>query len=251
MLRHILLSAALLTSTAWADPASADIRPGTYVLSNDSGTLVVRQGKGQRRTFAIETIGGNCHICGVEGVLTGAKGRADPWDDTGASPTCVIDFSAQGTAITVTPLTEAACRDHCGARASFEGTYRVSPPACTAGARQKLRNQALRWHKAHRYGQAAAALQGLITRCTGFMNWIEIDQVRNDLALAQYRNGEFAQCLATLGDTRVAHVKDEAELASGNSPVFLPPCDFDNYIAVARATWFNRAMCTKAQAGQP
>jgi hypothetical protein len=79
------------------------------------------------------------------------------------------------------------------------------------------------------------------------MNWIEIDQVRNDLALAQYHSGEFQQCLTTLNDTLAGTVKDEVELKSGNGNVYLPPCDFDNYIGVAKATWFNKALCTKAK----
>lgn len=252
LLLLLRLSAVLLTITTWSGPARADIRPGKYILTDDSGTLVIRQGEGKEQlTFAIDTVGGNCHLCGVTGVISGNTGRADPWVDDGSEPSCSIAFSAKGTAIQVQAVTEAACRNYCGARASFDGTYRLPPAACTAAARQKQRDASLRSHKAGRYSEAAQALEGLIHQCGGFMNWIEIDQVRNDLAVAQYRKGEFAQCLTTLSHTRVGHVKDQAELASGNGPVFLPPCDFDNYIAVARATWFNRALCTKAQASQP
>lgn len=78
------------------------------------------------------------------------------------------------------------------------------------------------------------------------MNWIEIDQVRNDLALAQYHSGEFQQCLITLSNTLAGTVKDEDELRAGNGNVSLSPCDFDNYIGVAKATWFNKSLCAKA-----
>lgn len=251
MFRHALPFLALIASTAFAGTASTDIRPGKYILTDDSGTLVIRKGEGKKQlTFAIDTMGGNCHLCGVSGVISGNKGQADPWADDASEPTCSIAFSAKGTAITVTPLTEAACRNHCGARASFDGTYRLPPAACTAAARQKQRDASLRLHKAGRYSDAAQALEGLIHQCGSFMNWIEIDQARNDIAVAQYRKGEFAQCLTTLSYTRVGHVKDEAELASGNGPVFLPPCDFDNYIAVARATWFNRSLCSGRHGGE-
>ena len=84
------------------------------------------------------------------------------------------------------------------------------------------------------------------------MNWIEIDQVRNDLALSQYHNGEYSQCVETLNATIAGKVKDEAELKGGNnSSVYLPPCDFDNYINVAISTWFNKAMCVKALTRKP
>jgi len=101
-------------------------------------------------------------------------------------------------------------------------------------------------YRARRFGPATDTLQGLISRCETFMGWIEIDQVRNDLALAQYHNGETQQCLATLNTTLAAKVKDEEELRAGNGGVYLPPVDFDNYIDVAKSTWFNKALCTKA-----
>lgn len=78
------------------------------------------------------------------------------------------------------------------------------------------------------------------------MSRIEIDQVRNDIALAQYHKGEFSQCLQTLNATLVADVKDEEELKNGNGGVYLPPCDFDNYVEVAKSIWFNKALCSKA-----
>lgn len=85
-----------------------------------------------------------------------------------------------------------------------------------------------------------------MAQCEKSMNWIEVDQVRNDLALAQYHNGDLQQCLATLNSTLAAQAKDEEDLKAGNGKVYLPPCDFDNYIDVAKSTWFNKALCTKA-----
>lgn len=82
------------------------------------------------------------------------------------------------------------------------------------------------------------------------MNWIEIDQIRNDLALSQYHNRESSQCLETLNATLAAEFKDEEELKAGGPRVYLPPCDFDNYICEAKATRFNKALCTKANFGE-
>jgi hypothetical protein len=78
------------------------------------------------------------------------------------------------------------------------------------------------------------------------MGWIEVDTVRNDLALSQYHSGDFAQCLSTLNETYAGKAKDEEGLRSGDSGVYLPPCDFDNYIDVAKSTWYNTGLCTKA-----
>jgi hypothetical protein len=79
------------------------------------------------------------------------------------------------------------------------------------------------------------------------MHWIEIDKVRNDIALSQYNSGNFDQCIDTLNETLVRNVKSEEELKAGNSDVYLPPCDLDNYIEIARSTWYNKALCTKAK----
>lgn len=249
MLHHILLSAALITSTAFAAPSNTDIRPGKYIFQNGGGKLVIRKDGFGKLTFAIETVGGNGHICDLTGVISGTNGRAN--GSTGNDSFCEISFTAGEKSINVQAITEEECRFFCGARSLFDGTYRLPPPTCTDAARQKQRDKSLGFYKASRYRQAAEALQSLMTNCPGFMNWIEIDQVRNDLALAQYRNGEFEQCLSTLGDTYMANVKDEEELTSGRSSVFLPPSDFDNYIAVARATWFNKSLCSKAKSTAP
>lgn len=251
MLRHLILAATLIVNAAFAGPANTDIRPGKYIFDEDSGTLVIRKGEGKKLIFAIETVGGNGHSCDLTGVLSGARGRADAWSGNETGPRCDIAFSAKGASIEVKALTAEACRGYCGMRAVFDGTYRLPPPACTDAARQRQRDSSLNLHKARRYSEATQALQDLISHCASFMSWKEIDQVRNDIALAQYRNGELEQCLTTLSHTLAAKVKDEEELASGQGPVFLPPSDFDNYIPVARATWFNKSLCSKAQSTQP
>jgi hypothetical protein len=134
------------------------------------------------------------------------------------------------------------------ARGSFDGKYRVPPAACTASSRKAQRQKFLQLYRARQYAAAASILNMLTAQCTDFMNWIEMDEVRNDLALAQYHQGEFAQCVQTLNTTIAGQVKDEAELKSGTGAAFLPPCDFDNYAEVAKATWFNKAMCVKVLA---
>lgn len=90
-------------------------------------------------------------------------------------------------------------------RAGFEDTYRAPPAACTNGGRKKLRDRFFHFYRARQFVQAAETLQSLIAECRNFMNWIEIDQVRNDLALAQYHSGEFQQCLTTLSNTLSSH----------------------------------------------
>lgn len=243
MLRYIWLFALIIAVVTAAEAASPEIRPGEYVLDADRGTLNIRKGERNQLSFEIASVGGNCHTCSVSGVISGAVGRAKDGDEDDS--VCEISFSSEEGAIVVRPITEGGCSYYCGARAGFEGTYRIPPAACTGGGRQKQRDTFLRLYKAHQFAQAGTTLQNLISQCEVFMGWVEIDQVRNDLALAQYRNGEFQQCLTTLNKTMAGTIKGEEELNA-----HLPPCDFDNYVGVAKGIWFNRDLCTKKMTKQ-
>jgi hypothetical protein len=246
MLRSVLSVALMVAAIASVQAAPSEIRPGQYVRDGDSGTLTIRRDEQNKLIFQIDTIGGNCHTCGVTGVIQGAIGHGDSWTSDGRDSMCNISFSAGRSAVVVSAITGEECRAYCGARAGFDGTYRIPPASCTVEGRKALRDRFQLLYRAHSFSQAASTLQTLMTKCGDFMHWIEIDQVRNDLALSQYHKGEFSQCLQTLNATLAAGVKDEEELKSGEGNVYLPPCDFDNYLNVAKSTWFNKALCTKA-----
>lgn len=250
MLRYILPLAFVVVATSATDAAPPEIRPGQYVRNGDTGTLTIRRGEQNKLTFEIESIGANCHSCSVSGVIRGNIGRADSWAADGGDSKCIISFSADRSKVVIEPTVQEECRAYCGARADFEGSYALPPAACTRAGRQAQRDRSLALYRSRRYSQAASTLQTLITQCGEVMNWIEIDQVRNDLALSQYHNGEISQCLETLNATLAAKFKDEEELKAGGPHVYLPPCDFDNYIGAAKATWFNKALCTKAKLGR-
>lgn len=246
MLRTILFFTLIVATVPCASAAPSQPRPGQYVLEGDSGALTIRSDGPNKLYFQIETVGGNCHSCSVSGVIRGTTGHGDSWAADGSDSKCDISFSYSRSSLVVTPITHEECRAYCGARAGFDGTYRIPPANCTTGQRQAQRDRFLQLYRAHRYPQATSTLQTLITQCRQFMGWIETDKVRNDLALSQYHSGDFAQCVNTLNGTLVGKVKDEEELKTGNSGLYLPPCDFDNYIDVAKSTWYNKGLCTKA-----
>lgn len=246
MLLYLLHFSVIIAASASAVAAQPEIRTGQYVRDRDSGTLTIRSDEQSKRKFEIESIGGNCHSCSVSGVIRGNVGHADSWGADGNTSKCIISFSVNLSKVVVKPTTLEECRAYCGARAAFDGSYVLPPAACKSAGRKAQRDSSLVLYRSRRYSQAASTLQTLITGCGGFMNWIEIDQVRNDLALSQYHNGEISQCLETLNATLAAKFKDEEELKAGGPHVYLPPCDFDNYVGVAKATWFNKSLCTKA-----
>jgi hypothetical protein len=246
MLRSILLLALLAAAFARLEAAPPDPRPGHYVRERDTGTLTVRRGEQNRHIFEIESIGGNCHSCSVTGVLRGTIGHGDSWAGDASDSKCDISFSSSPSGIVVSPMSQENCRAYCGARAGFDGIYRIPPTTCTSEGRQAQRERFLHLYRSRRYPLATKTLQTLIAQCREFIGWIEMDQIRNDLALSQYHSGHISQCLGTLNETLAARAKDEEELKAGTSSVHLPPCDFDNYIEVAKSTWFNRTLCTKA-----
>ena len=246
MLRYILLFFSIIATPASAVAAQLELSPGQYVRNGDSGTLTIRSDGQKGRKFEIHSIGSNCHICGVSGVIEGNVGRADSWTPDRNDSRCVISFSAYRSKVVVEPTTHHECRAYCGARADFAGSYVLPPAACTDSGRQAQRDRALASYRSRHYSQGASTFQTLITQCGAFMNRGEIDQVRNDLALSHYHNGEISQCLATLNGTLAAEFKDEKSIRAGGPNIYLPPCDIDNYIGVAKATWFNKGLCTKA-----
>lgn len=239
MRHYFLLLSLILAATTSAEPAKQEIRTGQYIRDANSGVLKIDSGGGNSLIFHIESSGGNCSSCTVSGEIVGGIGKAESWANDGSDSNCRISFSAEHSTISIQPTTEDECRPFCGMRAGFDGTYRSPPTACTNAGRQKLRDQFLRMYRSRQFSPAAKTLQSLISQCQEFMDWIEIDRVRNDLALAQYRNGDPQQCLTTLNTTLASNAKSENDLS-------LPPCDFDNYIGVAKSTWFNMALCSKA-----
>jgi len=242
MLRYLLLLASVLFAAA-ASAAQPDPPPGNYVIEGDRGTLEIRKDAQHNLIFAIQTIGSNCHTCDLSGIIR--KGVGSTLDDEPAFR-CEVSFVKEGDGISVIPIAEEGCRSHCGARASFDGDYHRPPPSCTDAGRQKQHEKFLGLYRARRYAEAAGVLDTLAAQCTNFMNDNEMDRLRNDLALSRYHNGEFAQCVKILDLTIAGDIKNEQELKDT-----LPPCEFLNYLEIAKATWFNKNMCVKALTRKP
>ena len=234
--RRLALAFSLALSSLVA-VADAGLAPGDYVMVDGGwGTLQVKPG-GQ--AFSIETVGANLHVCNVDGTIKGGVGR--PQD---ADADCRIGFKAQDRDIEVTGEGD-GCRNYCGARAYFDGKYRLPPASCVAKNLQKRRNGFLADYKARRYETAYLQVDSLYRECKEFYNWVDIDVLRNDVALTQLRLGHPAGCLKTLQETRAWESPNEKHLEEESG---LPPSDFDMYLSVAKATWTNRWLCEKALA---
>lgn len=228
-MRRLLLSALLLLA---AGAQAAGPAPGAYESHGGWGTLTVHpDGR-----FGIEALGANAHSCSVEGKLHGESGISQP--DPPEEP-CRLRLAARGDAVKVEILGgEATCSLFCGARASFDGTYYRPAAGCRPARRQARRDAFLRQYRARQYAAAEATLEALLKDCGDFLFWIELDEVRNDLAIAQHHLGRDADCVATLRPTRAFEAGDARKLRE-----MLPPVDFDSYLPVAQAAWNNLRHC--------
>lgn len=236
-MQRFLLSG-LLLSIGMSIALAAEPKPGTYIRDHNMGTLDIRRDASNKLLFEIHAIGGNGHICTPAGTIEGAVGRTAEEDPEFR---CEIAFDSKGTEIVVNPITDDACRQECGARGWFDGIYRAPPANCTVSARQAQEDTFLVLYRARQYTKAGKVLDDMVARCEIFMSSMEFDKLNNDLALSQYHNGQYAQCLATINKTTAGEVRDEQELKAS-----LTPFDFDNHIDIAKATWFNRGLCVKA-----
>ncbi|KOR41562.1 hypothetical protein ADT25_16730 [Xanthomonas oryzae] len=74
------------------------------------------------------------------------------------------------------------------------------------------------------------------------MEWEEKGAIRNDLAITQYKNGLYAECLATLEKYAGVADKDDDAVIDGWTPVLA-----DRYLAIVRAERTNIGLCGKEQ----
>lgn len=131
-------------------------------------------------------------------------------------------------------------------RAGFEGTYRIPPRGCRPAERTARRNAFQAQYRSHQYARAEDTLDAFYRECREFLDWIGIDEIRNDLAVTQYHLGRHEDCLRTLRETIGATETGEDKLRSR-----LPPTDFDTYLPVARASWYNLKLCSGAAPSRP
>ncbi len=233
-----LLSGLLIAFQAFAgEGGGPQLAPGRYVSVGAWGVMLVKKTPSGEARFEIEAVGGNCHQCSLSGVV---KGQTGVTDDAGPDETakCKVSLKPERGGVTVESLTAETCQQYCGMRARFDGLYKLPPAACLPKQRQARRNDFLARYRAQQFAAARDALSGLLAECREFIDWVETDQLRNDLALAQYHAGDAAACLATLEKTRAGKARNAEDLG-------LPPCDQENYLATAKATWHNQKLCGK------
>lgn len=232
------MSAMLVTAAAahaQPAPAHADPAPGEYQTEGGAGRLTVTRQGATTLGFRLRADGPNGHSCALDGeILAGVASLALP----GVREICRVVFGRSGEGVEVSTTSADACRQFCGARASFEGVYRPAVAGCAEPARRAARRQFKALYDAGDYAKALAALEPVLQRCAGAMPWLEAGWIRNDLALAQLKQGAPRDCLHTLEPLRADAARSEADIRAA-----YPPSDADRYLAILRATRHNAARC--------
>lgn len=223
----------LTLGTVAGSAAAADPAPGTYIAEGGSGSLKITR-RGQALNFAIDTVGANGHLCGLDGRIANARAVLPTMMP---GKTCTVTFTPSPGAVEVGVLDNEPCRDFCGMRAWFPGTYLLPPAECQAAAYTAARRRFNTLYRAKAYAQAEAALSPLLAQCAKTTDWFEEGRVRNDLAITLYHLGQREKCAALLKPV-LERGANEDQLREN-----LPPSDFDSYLPIARAAWHNARLC--------
>ena len=223
----VALPLAVLLATGAAGAQTGNPPAGDYIFERGSGALRVKADG----HFDITTIGANAHTCALDGTIVRGKAKID---DTA----CVVSFAVSADKVQVSTNGVDQCRESCGARATFEGTYTRPTPGCTdkavAGARKSFKRQ----YDAKDYAAARTTLTPVLADCAPTLDWITTGWIRNDLALAQLRAGDRAACLQTLQP-----LAEDAALSDDGIKENYPPADAEIYLPVVRATRTNLKLC--------
>lgn len=219
-------------------PSTQTPLPGDYETLRGWGSLYITAAQDGALSFQIDAIGANAHVCSLSGKIKGNRGYTG---EEGAEAQCVILFEAVPNGLSVSAQTGEACSNFCGVHAGFEGAYLLPPAGCKQTERWERRDSFTETYRLKDYPRAYETLDSLYRQCGEFMNWVEIDHVRNDLAITQYHLGHKEACLDILKDTIGATQTNEKELG-------LPPADLGAYLPVAQATWHNLKLCGKGAA---
>ena len=219
------------------EPAPA----GHYATEEGWGQLSIRPASGGVEAFSITTNSTGTSGCELKGTLKRGIGTA-----RNGSQACSIRFRRiQDGVQLVADSTSTACRDFCGANGSFEGEYRAILPLCTPTGVNKVRRAFSQDYKAKQYANSAMTLRSLLDRCTQVLDEFQLGAIRNDLALAQYKDGDRGACIATLEPYRNDANRQDDDIAKDWSGGSSGSDLATKYLTIVRAARTNLRMCSR------
>ncbi|WP_448121020.1 hypothetical protein [Xanthomonas arboricola] len=223
------------------DPAaSVALVPGEYITEKGWGHLLLTRHK-QSLRFSLESITSQA-MCFLEGVIDGRQGIAT--SETGLTD-CQVQFANTAEGVNVTTTTPVECKSLCGYNGGFEAPYLRAKDGCSRNALARTRAAFQQHYDRKDYRTALTTLSPVLAQCGPTLEWEEEGEIRNNLAITQYKNALYAQCLETLNAyAEDAATDDDAVMENW------PPVLADRYLAIVRAARTNLALCRKALARQ-
>lgn len=215
---------------------AAEPAPGEYISEHGWGDLSVMRKADGKLHFAVASMGANGHSCSVDGTIQNNRAVLD---DAAPGNACHITFKSDAGGIDVVLGQADECRYYCGMRASFDGRYHVPATGCHNRERKSAQEKFAKFYGAKDYQAALSALQPVLHDCAATLFWLEEAQIRNDLAVTLCHLGRKEECRAILKPTIDAHGTTEDALREE-----LPPTDFESWLPLAKAAWFNQGLCS-------
>ena len=210
-------------------------KSGEYVTDSGWGQLLISKPKKEGIPFAIQSMGGNGHICDLSGLIVNGKSRVSYEN---GNEVCLVSFTLKPSGIEVVANTVEECRYSCGTNAGFEGFYLTLPKGCAQADRQLTRKQFKLLYQKKNYKQAILKLSPILKNCSTTLEFIELGETRNDLAITQYKNKLYDACLKTLEPYAQEAALDDDEAVS-NYPSLLA----ERYLPIIKAARTNIRLC--------
>ena len=226
-IKHILVVFTVGMSAGLAAAQGVNPPAGEYIFERGNGTMHVKP----NGAFDLNTIGANAHLCELDGKITRGIAKIEGGQ-------CQVNFATTGETIVVTTNGADQCRDNCGMRATFEGTYTRANPACTQRAIRRSRENFKQQYDAKKYSGAQNTLSAVLSTCEKTLDWLSAGRIRNDLALTYFKTGDKAGCLKTLQPLSADAAKSDEQIKED-----FPPADAEDYLPIVKSTRFNIKMC--------
>jgi hypothetical protein len=229
-------AAAATLAAVFCNAAHAQqLAPGEYLTERGWGTLTITRAAAGRLGFSIESVGGNQHVCGLDGDILGGKAVLEAHEPR---KPCVVTFVPKRDAIEVKANDGRICNFFCGAHARFEGLYLKVEEACLPKNVRDTRAAFKSAYDRKEYAAAQKHLSPLLTGCARTLDPIDTGWIRNDLALAQLRAGDAAACRSTLKPLEREAARDDESLRVDRAPI-----DGERYVALMKAVRTNLKLC--------
>jgi hypothetical protein len=239
-MRTMLAVFALIVSTAAAQggahAAEPTVKPGEYIAEEGSGTLKISSPSGGGVPFDLMAYGANFHECSLEGDIVSGQAKLETKE---GAATCVVSFARKGDGIEISRTDN--CREYyCGMRGEFAGLYLKPAAGCGRDALKSVRKEFKRLYDRKQYTSALAKLGPMPERCARTLDRYQGGDIRNDVAITQYKLGQRDACLRTL-----APLEADAAMSDDDIRNTYPPGEATTWLPIMKATRFNLELCQK------